>query len=343
MAKLRIRLVLSIIIASMHGHMGVASIDIGVCYGMNGDNLPPPSAVVALYKKYGINSMRLFDPNPQALEALRGSLIEVSLGVRNADIPTIASTQEAADSWFQSNVAPYLNDVEFAYISVGNEAIPGQYASVIPPAMQNLQNALNARNLAGIKVTTVVSTATLASSYPPSGSAFLPEASSTLSGVLQFLSAQGSPLMINVYPYFAYASDPTNVRLDYAQFTATGAVVVDSNLSYQNLFDAVVDSFYWAMEKLGVSDVGVAVSESGWPSAGNGNFTTPELAGTYNRNFIKRIGSNIGTPKRPGAHMDGFVFAIFNENLKPAGTEQNFGLFDPSMNPVYPSLPPAKG
>ncbi|CAB4288159.1 unnamed protein product [Prunus armeniaca] len=139
----------------------------------------------------------------------------------------------------------------------------------------------------------------LASSYPPSNGAFKPEASNVMSAILAFLLARGSPLMINVHPYFAYSSDPTNIHLNYAQFTATSPVVQDGALSYYNLFDATVDAFFAAMEKAGGGGVGVVVSESSWPSDGNGDFTTPELAGTYNRNFLKNITSKAGTPKRP--------------------------------------------
>ncbi|KAK9282817.1 hypothetical protein L1049_011039 [Liquidambar formosana] len=131
-------------------------------------------------------------------------------------------------------------------------------------------------------------------------------------------------------PYFAYASDLVNVRLDYAQFTATGPMVQDGSLSYSNLFDAIVDAFHWAMEKEGIANVNVAVSESGWPSAGNGNLTTPELAQTCNKNFMAHVMSN-RTPKRPKEYIEGFIFSMFNENLKPPGVEQNWGLFEPNM------------
>ncbi|KAL7238199.1 hypothetical protein ACSBR2_004320 [Camellia fascicularis] len=287
----------------------------------------------------GINSMRLFNPNPSALQALIGSQIHVSLGVRNQDIPSIALSQYAAKSWFATNLEPYLNDVVFSYITVGNEAIPGNYASYIASAMQNLQNILNAGNLASTtKVTTVVSTGILGTSYPPSG-AFSLEARDNLIKILGFLSAQGSPLVVNVYPYFAYAAEPANVHLDYAQFTAKGPVVLDGNLRYQNMFDAIVDACYWAMEREGVTDVGVVVSETGWPSAGNGNFTTPELAATYNRNLMEHAAKN-GTPKRPLARIEGYIFAMFNENRKPDGVEQHWGLFHPTMEPVYPLFAP---
>ncbi|KAK0570985.1 hypothetical protein LWI29_009459 [Acer saccharum] len=116
----------------------------------------------------------------------------------------------------------------------------------------------------------------------------------------------------------------------------TEPVVIDGDLKYYNLFDAMVDSFIWAMEKEGVSDVKVLISESGWPSAGNGKLTTPQLAATYNKNFKDHILSLKGTPKRPNMYIEGFIFATFNENQKPASVEQNFGLSYPNMEPVYP-------
>ncbi|ONH97607.1 hypothetical protein PRUPE_7G200500 [Prunus persica] len=323
--------------ATIHNHIGLveASVDIGVCYGMLGDDLPAATEVVNLYKINGIGKMRLFDPNPAALEALRGKEIDVSLGIRNEDLPQLTGSADAVNSWFATNVEPYLNDIVFNYISVGNEVIPGSLGIYVLPVMQSLQKILDDRNLAGIKVSTVVPGSALGVSFPPSSGEFALEASSVMSGIVAFLAQRGSPLLINVYPYFSYASDPVNIRLDYAQFTATSPVVKDGELSYYNLFDAAVDSFLAAMEKVGGANVDVVVSESGWPSDGNGNFTTPELAGTYNRNFLKHITSNAGTPKRPGAYIEGYIFAMFNENQKPEGVEQHFGLFHPNMQPVY--------
>ncbi|KAI8022885.1 putative glucan endo-1,3-beta-glucosidase BG5 [Camellia lanceoleosa] len=165
---------------------------------------PKFHSYVELYKQFlGLNGM-------QVHEKFRKLFTSVS----NQDIPSIALSQDAAKSWFATNLEPYLNDIVFSYITVGNEAIPGDYASYIASAMQNLQNILNAGNLASTtKVTTVVSTGVLATSYPPSSSAFSLEARDNLIKILGFLSAQGSPLMVNVYPYFAYAAEPKNAAL----------------------------------------------------------------------------------------------------------------------------------
>lgn len=148
MADLRVLLVLSLTLHTcfeVHGHK--TSGNVGVCYGLIGDNLPSPKDVVSLYKKYNIQKMRIFEPYPQVLEALRGSNIELTLGVRNNDIPILASDEGAANSWFMSNVHPYMNDIHISHITVGNEVIPGEFSESILPAMQNLQNVLNSNNL----------------------------------------------------------------------------------------------------------------------------------------------------------------------------------------------------
>ncbi|XP_054806194.1 probable glucan endo-1,3-beta-glucosidase BG4 [Prosopis cineraria] len=206
--------------------------------------------------------------------------------------------------------------------------------------MQNFQVVLDGRNLSSISMTTCVATSVFANSYPPSASVFADNSREVMTRILGFLAAQQNPLLINLYPYFAYASDPVNIRLDYAQFTAPGVVVQDGALGYTNMLDAMIDAFFWAMEKVGVNNVGVVVSESGWPSGGNGEITNPTMAATYNKNFAKRITTQNGTPKKPDAVIPGFIFAMFNENQKPAGVEQNFGLFIPtSRQPVYPVFP----
>ncbi|XP_052304800.1 glucan endo-1,3-beta-glucosidase-like [Populus trichocarpa] len=56
----------------------------------------------------------------------------------------------------------------------------------------------------------------------------------------------------------------------------------------KNLFDALMDALYSALEKAGGSYLKIAVSESGWASAG-GTVETAESADTSYRNLIDHV------------------------------------------------------
>ena len=309
--------------------------NIGVCYGLLGDNLPQPSAAVSLIKSTGIiGSVRLYRPDPNVLQALRGSDLHVLLGVPNSDLQSVASDPSTAAKWVQTNIQPYVPGVRFKYLAVGNQVIPGWEAQFVLPAMQNMWAALASAGLTNqIAVSTSVSTGVLGQSYPPSAGAFTSDALQYLQPIVQFLINTRAPFLANVYPYFSYIGNPHQINIRYALFTSPGTVVQDGQFAYQNLFDAILDALYSALEKIGGSSVPVVVSESGWPSNG-GSVATIGNAQAYNSNLIRHVGQ--GTPKRPG-HIEAYIFALFNENQKqPQGTENNFGLFYPNMQPVYP-------
>nr|TKW15039.1 hypothetical protein SEVIR_5G205275v2 [Setaria viridis] len=107
------------------------------------------------------------------------------------------------------------------------------------------------------------------------------------------------------------------------------------------------------MEGLGFPDVSLYVTESGWPSRGvihrggrrlldtgddGSEAASVANAQAYNDNLIKRVLSGkTGTPHRPDADMDVYIFALFNEDNKgsPDDVEAYFGLFDHNMQKVY--------
>ena len=63
---------------------------------------------------------------------------------------------------------------------------------------------------------------------------------------------------------------------------------------------------------------------------------TPENAGLYHRNLLRRVSERQGTPAKPSVPIDVYVFALFNENLKPGpASERNYGLYYPDGSPVY--------
>ncbi|XP_010907251.1 glucan endo-1,3-beta-glucosidase [Elaeis guineensis] len=305
---------------------------IGVCYGRLGNNLPQPSDVVALYKSNNIGQMRIYDPYSPTLQALEGSNIQLIVDVPNTDLQNLASDASAANDWVQNNIKAY-SGVSFRYIAVGNEVIPGNSAQYVLPAMRNIYSALSSAGLQNqIKVSTAVATSVLGVSYPPSHGAFSSDALTYLSPIVQFLASNGAPLLVNVYPYFSYVDNQGSININYALFTSSGTVVTDGQYNYQNLFDAIVDAVYAALEKVGGSSVVIVVSESGWPSAG-GTAASINNAQTYNQNLINHVGQ--GTPRRSGKALETYIFSMFNENQKPAGIEQNWGLFYPNEQPVY--------
>ncbi|KAF8765806.1 hypothetical protein HU200_008318 [Digitaria exilis] len=298
---------------------------------MSGDNLPPPSTVINMYKANGIPLMRIYAPDQAALQAASGTGIRVVVGAPNDVLSTLAASPAAAASWVRNNVEAYYPSVSFRCICVGNE-VSGAAAGDLVPAMENIGAALAAAGLDGIKVTTSVSQSILGGYKPPSAADFTDEAQGFMGPVLGFLARTGAPLMASVYPYFTYAYNPSAMDLSYALFGASGTVVQDGSYGYQNLFDETVDSFYVAMGKHGGDGVTLVVSESGWPSAG-GVAASPENARIYNQNLINHVGK--GTPRHPGA-IETILFSMFNENLKEDGVEQNWGLFYPNMQRVYP-------
>ena len=274
--------------------------------------------------------MRIYDPNPATLRALGGTNIELILDVPNDRLQEL-NDPNAAARWVQNNIRNYPN-VRFRYISVGNEVDPdtgsGRFLNFVLPAMKNVQKAISDAGLQ-IKVSTATYTGLLKTSYPPSDGAFKDNVVGYIQPIISFLAENNSPMLANIYPYFAYLGPP-KLDLSYALFTKP-----DNGEQYKNLFDAMYDAHYAAQRHLGGANVPIVVSESGWPSAGDDG-ATMENAGTYYRNLIAHVKSAQGTPLRPGRSIETYLFAMFDENLKPGKeSEKHFGVFFPNQSSKY--------
>lgn len=305
---------------------------IGVNYGLKGNNLPTVEQVVGLYKSRNIGKLRLFDPDPNVLNALHGSGIQVIVGTINGDVQRLATDASFAESWVQTNIVPHAGSVTFRCVAIGNEIIPSGIAQYIAPAMQNVDRALKAAQVTA-PVSTAVSMSVMGPSPRPSVGVFSDVATPTMSAVISFLAANNYPLLLNAYPYYAY--DPKYMKLDYVLLNSTTVIVQDGNLGYTNMLHAMVDTVYTAMEKVGGQNVEVVLSETGWPSGGGPAVATVEYAKIHNNNAVRLAATSNGTPKRPGRGLETFLFSMFNENLKQEGTEQHYGLYYPDMNEVY--------
>ncbi|KAJ9559226.1 hypothetical protein OSB04_013840 [Centaurea solstitialis] len=310
---------------------------VGVCNGRLGDNLPSEQDVVAFYKNNGITKMRIYDPNQATLQALKGTNIELIIGVPNDAIESLTNLQ-VAKRWIRDYIQNYP-DVRFKYIVVGNEIDPNnesrKYANFVLPAMRNLHYAITDAGLGNkIKVSTATYTGLLGRSYPPSSGAFRDNVRGFIEPIIIFLAKNNLPMLANIYPYFGYLGDP-NANLPYALFTAPGTVVNDNGRQYSNLFDAMLDAHYAAQARLGGENVKIVVSETGWPSAG-GRGASVQNARTYYTNLIRHVKGTTGTPTKPGRCIETYLFAMFDENRKDgAETEKHFGIFSPNKQPKY--------
>ncbi|XP_020576388.1 glucan endo-1,3-beta-glucosidase 7-like isoform X2 [Phalaenopsis equestris] len=318
---------------------------IGVNYGQVADNLPSPTSTIQLLRSTTITKLRLYGADPAILRSLAGTQISAVIGAANGEIASLAGDPSAASRWVASNVLPFLPSTSISSISVGNEVLSFGDPSIISqllPAMQNLRSALIASSspsAAAIKVTSVHSMAILAQSEPPSAGAFHSDIAPTLQAVLDFLNRTGSPFMINPYPFFAYRSDPRPETLSFCLFQPNpGRFDAGSKLTYSNMFDAQVDAVRSALNSAGYPAVEIVVAETGWPYRGDPNEvgTTVDNARAFNGNLIAHLRSMVGTPLMPGKSVETYIFALYDEDLKPGPTsERSFGLFRPDLTMTY--------
>ncbi|KAJ4831641.1 hypothetical protein Tsubulata_024424 [Turnera subulata] len=319
---------------------GVTSL--GINYGQIGNNLPPPDKVLDLLSSLKVSKTRIYDTNPQVLTAFANSGIELIVTVENEMLAVLMDPQQALQ-WVSTHIKPYFPQTKITGIAVGNEVFTDDDTTLLQylvPAVVSIHGALVQLGLdAHIQVSTPNSLAVLEESYPPSAGSFKNEVSAVMTQYLQFLSTTKAPFWINAYPYFAYKDGPNGVPLDYVLFNPNpGMVDPYTKLHYDNMLYAQVDAIIFAMARMGFQGIEVRVSETGWPSKGDPDEVgaTVQNAAIYNRNLLRRQLSGEGTPLRPNMRLEVYVFALFNEDMKPGPTsERNYGLFQPDCTMAY--------
>eukprot|EP01018_Ginkgo_biloba_P010309 Gb_09682 [translate_table: standard] len=319
---------------------------LGINYGRVADNLPAPSKAIELMKDLKVGYVKIYDADPEVLKALSNTNLQVVITVKNQEISSIASDSSNADKWVQSNVLPYYPSTRIYMIMVGNEVLSDNQNqatwSQLVPAMKNVHSALLQNKLDdAIKITTSVAMDAFSSSYPPSNGSFRQDiATSVMQPMLNFLNGTDSYFFLDVYPFFAWSSNPVNISLDYALFGLGASKIKDGAFQYSNMLDAQLDATVAAMAELGYPQVKLAISETGWPSKGDSDQAGANLvnAARYNRRLVTKLLSSppSGTPRRPKTFIPSFLFSLFNEDQKPgATTERNWGVFYPDGTPVY--------
>ncbi|KAG0627162.1 hypothetical protein M758_2G178500 [Ceratodon purpureus] len=314
----------------------------GVNYGTLGNNLPQPTQVAQLLLSTSLRNVKIYNADKAIMQAFANTNMKLVVGIGTESIPLLASSSAAAQAWVQTNIAAYMPATQVTHLAVGNEVFTTapQMASQLVPAMVNIHTALVNLKLDGqVKVGTPHNLQVLDKSWPPSSGAFRANITNEVKALLSFLSSTGSPIMVNFYPYFAYRDDPKNVSLNYALFQPDkGVTDVNSGLHYNNMLDAQLDAVYSAMTRFGYHSIPILISETGWPSSGDPSEIAVSAANAqiYNQNLIKYVAASKGTPLRPGTSVDAYIFALFNENMKPGpGSERFFGLFNPDKSLVY--------
>lgn len=325
---------------------GEVSSKIGVCYGQLGNNLQSPAKSVQLIQGLKGKRVKIYDANPKILKALKGTDLQVSVMVPNEIITNISSNQTLADEWVNTNVVPFYRETMIRYLLVGNEILsnpPNTTWFNLVPAMRKIRYSVKKFGLKKIKIGTPLAMDVLESSFPPSNGTFRSDvADKVIKPMLHFINRTKSFFFVDVYTYFPWAAQPTQINLDYALFESKNITYTDpkSGLTYTNLFDQMLDALVFAMKRIGYPDIRLFIAETGWPNGGDVDQIGANIynAATYNRNVVKKLTAKppVGTPLRPGAVIPAFIFALYNENQKPGpGTERHFGLLYPNGTNVY--------
>ncbi|KAI4335701.1 hypothetical protein L6164_014324 [Bauhinia variegata] len=306
----------------------------GINYGRIADNIPSPDQVVTLLRAAKIRNVRIYDADHSVLEAFSGTGLDIVIGLPNGQLQDMSSNADHALNWVKDNVQSFVPNTRIRGIAVGNEVLGGtdyELSGVLLGAAKNIYNATRKLHLNDIQISTAHSFAVFANSYPPSSCKFKDNVNQYMKPLLEFFSQIGSPFCLNAYPFLAYVSDPGNIDINYALFQPTQGIYDPKyNLHYDNMLDAQIDAAYSALENAGFGKMEIIVTETGWASKGDDNEpgATVTNARTYNYNLRKRLAKKKGTPHRPKNVVKAYVFAVFNEDLKPGPTsERNYGLF----------------
>lgn len=101
------QLLILLLLSAVHFSRVIA---IGVNWGTSASHPLPPAQVVQLLKANNVTKVKLFDADPDVLQALAGSNIYVTVGIPNSMLRSLNSSLKAAESWVHDNLTRYVSD-----------------------------------------------------------------------------------------------------------------------------------------------------------------------------------------------------------------------------------------
>ncbi|KAE8718548.1 Glucan endo-1,3-beta-glucosidase 8 [Hibiscus syriacus] len=327
--------------------------DLGVNWGVIASHPLDPKIVVQMIKDNGIKKVKIFHAEPQVLDALAGTDLEVMVGIPNESLKSLSEKYSVAQAWVKANITAHMGKkrVNFKYVAVGNEpflrAYNSSYNNVTLPAMKNILKALKeAGHGKDIKVSTPLNgDVYYTTSYRPSDGIFRPDIADIMGQICQFLDQNDSPFIVNIYPFYniyLYPGFPEN----YAFFGSDDSSAVDDHgTKYHSVLDGNIDTLVSALKVAKFPDIPIIVGEVGWPTDGNIYATTKNAKRFYD-GLLKKMAKKEGTPLRPKTYPDVYMFALLDENQKsidPGMFERHWGVFTFDGQPKYPMDLSGKG
>ncbi|GFZ09140.1 O-Glycosyl hydrolases family 17 protein [Actinidia rufa] len=300
--------IVSVLISWLLMMESVSVSGLGANWGTQASHPLPPDTVVSMLRENRFQKVKLFDADYDSLRALGKSGIEVMVGIPNDMLLSIATSLKAAEKWVSKNVSTHINTnhVNIRYVAVGNEPFlktyNGSFLRTTFPALQNIQSALIKAGLGNqVKVTVPLNADVYESSTGfPSGGDFRADIHDFLLAIVKFLSDNGAPFTVNIYPFISLYIDPN-------------------------------------FPKNGFGNLPIIVGEIGWPTDGDRNANLA-YAQRFNQGFMSHISGGKGTPMRPGP-IDAYMFSLIDEDAKsidPGNFERHWGIFFYDGSPKYP-------
>ena len=277
------------------------------------------------------------DPTSEAvLQYAQANGIEILLGTRNVVASELLQTAAGAATYVAA-IRPYLAAGVIKVIVPGNEVNDRLRANIDPEifarAVQNLRGALAAAGFPNTPISVSLQYGGL-TSYPPGGATFQdsPTARSMQPYIAAVRSVNTQPFVfVNIHP--SYTVEDVVSRFPstaswfpmFGLFTSTvdPATNDPKEAPYWNLMDLQYNTVLTAMGNAGINGMQVFLSESGWPSAGVGPYTTPANEASYLDGLVnawvlpQARGGDRGVPT--------FLFEAFDEPTRDVG-QRSWGL-----------------
>lgn len=104
-----VAVVTTVILLVLLGMVKEGEAAIGVNWGTLSHHRASAKTVVDLLQNNKISKVKLFDADSQVLNALRGSQIQVMVGIPNQFLSLFSSSPPDADSWVRHNLSAYIS------------------------------------------------------------------------------------------------------------------------------------------------------------------------------------------------------------------------------------------